>query len=193
MNARHLPNLISVGRILLVGPVAWSLVAERFGLTLVLFTVAGLSDALDGYLAKRFGWTSRLGSLLDPLADKFLLVTVFVLLAWLGMLPAWLVVLALLRELVILGGALVYRMRFGPFAGEPTPASKINTFLQIALVIAVLVEHTAVPLPGGATDVLGYAVAISVVLSGVQYVWVWSRRARVESARRASAQQARRR
>ncbi len=178
MNRAQIPNLISIGRILLVGPVAWSLVTERFTTTLLLFTVAGLSDALDGFLAKRYGWTSHLGSLLDPLADKLLLVTVFVLLAWVGMLPGWLVVLALLREVVILGGAFAYHRRFGPFAGEPTPASKVNTFLQIALVIAVLIERTALPLPDGTVGWLEIAVATSVVVSGIQYVWLWSRRAR---------------
>jgi cardiolipin synthase len=177
VNWSQLPNLISVGRILLVGPVAWSLVTERYTTTLLLFTVAGVSDALDGFLAKRYGWTSRLGSLLDPLADKLLLVTVFVLMTWVGMLPGWLVALALLREVVILGGAFAYHRLFGPFAGEPTPASKVNTFLQIALVIAVLIERAAMPLPAGTVEWLVIAVAASVLVSGVQYVWVWSRRA----------------
>jgi cardiolipin synthase len=98
VNWSQLPNLISVGRIVLVGPLAWSLASERYGTTLVLFTIAGVSDALDGFLAKRYGWTSRLGSLLDPLADKLLLVTMFVLMAGFQMLPVWLVALAVLRE-----------------------------------------------------------------------------------------------
>ena len=176
MNLSQLPNLISVGRILLVGPVAWSLVEQRFSLTLVLFTIAGLSDALDGFLAKRFGWTSRLGSLLDPLADKILLITVFVLLAWLAMLPPWLVALALLRELLILGGALAYHVLVGPFAGEPTPASKVNTFLQIVLVIAVLLEQGGMSLPAGLVGWFELAVVSSIVISGVQYIWLWSHR-----------------
>jgi cardiolipin synthase len=163
VNWSQLPNLISVGRIVLVGPLAWSLASERYGTTLVLFTIAGVSDALDGFLAKRYGWTSRLGSLLDPLADKLLLVTMFVLMAGFQMLPVWLVALAVLREVVI---------------GEPTPASKVNTFLQIALVIAVLLEHAAFPLPGATVEWLGLAVVASILVSGVQYVWIWSRRAR---------------
>lgn len=181
MNWSQLPNLISVGRIVLVGPVAWSLVTERYGTTLVLFTIAGVSDALDGFLAKRYGWTSRLGSLLDPLADKLLLVTVFVLMAGLQMLPLWLVALAVLREVVILGGAFAYHRFHGPFDGEPTPASKVNTFLQIALVIAVLLERAGFPLPGATLEWLGLAVAVSILVSGAQYVWIWSRRARCAS------------
>ncbi len=178
MNWSQLPNLISVGRIVLVGPLAWSLASERYGTTLVLFTIAGVSDALDGFLAKRYGWTSRLGSLLDPLADKLLLVTMFVLMAGFQMLPVWLVALAVLREVVILGGAFAYHRLHGPFHGEPTPASKVNTFLQIALVIAVLLEHAAFPLPGATVEWLGLAVVASILVSGVQYVWIWSRRAR---------------
>jgi len=174
VNWSQLPNLISVGRIVLVGPVAWSLVEQRYGLTLVLFTLAGISDALDGFLAKQ----CRLGSLLDPLADKLLLVTVFLQLAWAGLLPAWLVALALLREVVILGGALAYRLRVGPFEGEPTFASKVNTFLQITLVIAVLVDLGLTPLSAALREGLEVAVAVTVVISGAQYVWLWSRRAR---------------
>jgi cardiolipin synthase len=184
VNLSRLPNLISAGRIALVGPVAWSLVEQRYGLTLVLFTVAGVSDALDGFLAKRYGWITRLGSLLDPLADKLLLVTVFVLLAWGGMLPTWLVVLALLREVLILGGALAYRLRVGPFEGQPTLASKVNTFLQIALVIAILVDRSLGQLPGGLLGGLELAVVASVVVSGAQYVWLWSLRARRVAGRR---------
>lgn len=184
MNRSQLPNLITAGRILLVGPVAWSLAEERFDLTLALFTLAGISDALDGFLAKRYGWTSRLGSLLDPLADKLLLVTVFVLLAWMGLLPAWLVALALLREALILGGATAYRVLVGPFAGEPTPASKVNTFLQITLVIAVLLVAAGMALPAGLVAGLELAVATSVVVSGGQYVWLWSRRYRGLRTRR---------
>ena len=184
MNLNQLPNLISIGRILLVGPVAWSLIEQRFGLTLVLFTIAGVSDALDGFLAKRFGWVSRLGSLLDPLADKILLVTIFVLLGWFAMLPPWLVVLALLREVLILGGAFAYHLLVGPFAGEPTPASKVNTFLQITLVIAVLLVEAGVSLPVHLVGWFELAVALSVVVSGVQYVWLWSRRYHQENRRR---------
>jgi len=84
---RHLPNLISMLRILMVPPVAWLIVEQHYALALGLFVVAGVSDGVDGFLAKHYGWTSRLGSILDPLADKLLLSVSFVTLAWLGHLP----------------------------------------------------------------------------------------------------------
>lgn len=183
MILQHLPNLISLGRILLVGPVIWALASERYGLTLLLFSVAGFSDALDGYLAKHFGWTSRLGSLLDPAADKLLLVGTFLTLGWLHALPWWLVLVVILRDLVILGGALAYRLLIGPFAGQPNLASKVNTFLQICLVIAVLIERGLGPLPAGVITALGFGVVLFALLSGGRYVLDWSRLAR--SAHRA--------
>ena len=111
MRASDIPNLITVGRILLVAPVAWALMVQNFSLALILFFVAGVSDAVDGFLAKRFGWTSRLGALLDPLADKFLLVTCYAVLAWNDLLPVWLLVLVLTRDLLIVGGAVAYNFR----------------------------------------------------------------------------------
>ncbi|MGH8253404.1 MAG: CDP-alcohol phosphatidyltransferase family protein, partial [Steroidobacteraceae bacterium] len=91
---RHLPNIICLGRIALIWPVIDSLLGHNYGLTLLLFGVAALSDGLDGWLAKRYAWTSRLGKILDPLADKLLLVSVFLVLTWLGQVPRWLAVAA---------------------------------------------------------------------------------------------------
>jgi len=179
LNASRLPNAISVGRILMVGPILWALGSERFGLTLLLFSVAGLSDALDGYLAKRYRWTSRLGSLLDPAADKLLLLTTYLMLGWLALLPWWLVGLVLLRDLVILGGAAAYRLFIGPFEGQPNVYSKVNTFLQICLVIAVLVDQWIDGLPAWFESSLMAGVVVFAVLSGARYIFDWSRLARL--------------
>ena len=108
MTAAQIPNLICVLRIALVWPIISALVDGRFLVALVLVAIAGASDGLDGYLAKRFNWRSRLGGLLDPLADKLLLVSTFVTLAWLGLTPAWLAALVILRDIVIVTGGLVY-------------------------------------------------------------------------------------
>ena len=86
---QQLPNIISVFRMLLVVPVVGSLLQQQFGMALVLFAIAGFSDGLDGFLAKHFGWQSRLGSILDPLADKLLLVSSFLTLTWMGFVPLW--------------------------------------------------------------------------------------------------------
>ena len=105
---------------------------------LALFIVAAVSDGLDGYLAKHFSWTSNLGSFLDPLADKLLLVTVFVETAWLGLVPWWLTAAVVARDVMIGLGALVFRLWFGPLHGRPTLISKINTAAQLLYVMLVL-------------------------------------------------------
>lgn len=115
MNWSQLPNLISILRIILVVPVILALLKADFVLALVLFAVAGFSDALDGFLAKHYHWQSRLGSILDPLADKLLLVVTFATLTWLGFLPSWLLWLVLGRDVLIVVGALTYHYVVGKF------------------------------------------------------------------------------
>ncbi len=178
MRASDIPNIITVARILLVLPIAWALLQQYFVLALVLFFVAGVSDGVDGFLAKHFGWTSRLGALLDPLADKFLLVTCYAALAWIGLLPVWLLVLVLLRDVVIVTGAVVYNFHIARLEAEPTLISKLNTLLQILLVLMVIVHQAFTGGRAGWIDVLIYAVTITVIWSGIDYVLIWSRRAR---------------
>ena len=138
MKARDIPNIITALRFLLVPPVIILLLQERFTAALIVFGVAGLSDGLDGFLARRFDWRSRLGGIMDPLADKLLVVSSFVTLGWLGLIPAWLVLLVILRDLVIIAGATFYHMRIEQFDAEPSVASKLNTAAQVLLVLAVL-------------------------------------------------------
>jgi len=174
---RHLPNLISILRILLVPPVAWLMLQGSFGEALLLFVVAGVSDGLDGFLAKHFGWVSRLGSILDPLADKLLLSVSFVTLAWLGYLPLWLAALILLRDLVIVIGGVLYHNLVGRFSLQPTIVSKLNTLLQIIVVTLVLVSLSWLDIPPMAIDIAIYLLVLTVVISGGDYVWTWGRRA----------------
>ncbi len=178
MRARDIPNIITVVRILLVPPIAWALLQQHFTLALLLFFIAGVSDGVDGFLAKHFGWTSRLGALLDPLADKLLLVTCYAALAWIGLLPVWLLALVVLRDVVIISGAVVYNFHIARLDAEPTLISKANTLLQILLVLMVIVHQE--PGWGSASwiEVLVYVVTISVVWSGFDYVLTWSRRAK---------------
>jgi cardiolipin synthase len=178
MRASDIPNLITVGRILLVPPLAWALLQGHFKLALLLFFVAGVSDGLDGFLAKHFGWTSRLGALLDPLADKFLLVTSFAALAWAGLLPIWLMVLVVMRDVVIVAGAVTYNFRIERLEADPTLISKLNTLLQILLILLVIVHQATGWGRIEWVEVLVYAVTVSVVWSGFDYVITWGRRAR---------------
>ncbi len=177
MKPRDIPNLITVFRFLLVMPVVWLLVNDRFSMALVVFGVAGFSDALDGFLAKRYQWSSRLGSLLDPLADKLLLIASFITLGWLGWIPLWLVLLVCVRDLVIVAGAVSYHFLIEPLTAEPSLISKLNTLAQILLVLAVMVNIDIYTLPELWLDVLLYSVLASTLWSGFDYVWTWSRKA----------------
>lgn len=187
MTRRDIPNLITLMRIVLVAPVAALLAEERYDWALALFAVAGLSDGLDGFLARRYDWRSRLGALLDPLADKLLLTVCFVTLAWLGELPWWLALAVVARDLVIVVGGVAYHHLIGRFELAPTRWSKLNTFVQIAYVLAVVV---ALEFSGPATEsatgwitpaVLewgGWLVLGTTLVSGFDYVVRWGGRAR---------------
>ena len=177
MKPRDIPNIITVFRFLLVPPVVWLMLNQRFGAALIVFGIAGFSDALDGYLAKRYNWTSRLGGLLDPLADKLLLLSAFITLAWLHWIPLWLVSLVILRDLIIVAGAIVYHMRIEQLDAEPSLVSKLNTVTQILLVLAVMFTQAVQELPALWLDVLLYSVLATTVWSGLDYIWTWGRRA----------------
>lgn len=177
MNLRWLPNAICIARMVLVVPVAIVLLRGEYLLTLVLFFAAGVSDALDGWLAKTFGWTSELGKILDPLADKLLLVTVFLTLAVLGLAPWWLALAAVARDLLIAGGAIAYQLLIGSPEGHPTVVSKLNTGLQLAYVLAVLASAAWHAVPDELVVVLGAGAFVTTVVSGLDYVLTYSRKA----------------
>jgi cardiolipin synthase len=173
MSPRHIPNIITVCRILLVYPVISLLLAQRFDWALGLFVVAGVSDAVDGFLAKHFHWQSRLGSYLDPLADKLLLISSYVVLGWLGFIPVWLAVLVVLRDAVIFTGAVSYYFLLRPFEGQPLMISKLNTLLQLLLVFTVLVRYGITPLPDAIVAGLILMVTVTTLISGALYVYIW--------------------
>ena len=177
MKPSDIPNIITVLRFLLVPPVVLLLLQDRFAAALVVFGIAGFSDGLDGYLAKHYHWTSRIGALMDPLADKLLLLSSFVTLGWLGWIPYWLVGLVILRDLVIVSGAIVYHLHVERLEAEPRPISKLNTFTQIMLVLAVMFSQGVSELPALWMDVLLYSVLLTTLWSGLDYVWIWGRRA----------------
>ncbi|HVC30320.1 MAG TPA: CDP-alcohol phosphatidyltransferase family protein [Steroidobacteraceae bacterium] len=174
---RHLPNLICLVRLALIWPVATALQGGRYGLALGLFVLAAISDGLDGYLAKRFNWTSDLGKFLDPAADKLLLVTVFVESTWLGLVPWWVTAAAVARDAMIALGALVFRLWFGPLRGRPTVISKINTAAQLLYLMAVMLGAAIAFPPPYVLRALALIVFTTIVLSGVNYVQAFTRRA----------------
>lgn len=174
---KDIPNLISVARIALVFPVVWALIDGHFVLALGLFAVAGVSDGLDGFLAKRYGWQSRLGGMLDPLADKLLLIATYFSLGWLAALPWWLVGLVLLRDVVIVTGAIVYNFHIEAIQAAPTLISKANTVMQILLGLIAVVHLGVQPIPTWVMTLLIGVVTVTTLGSGVGYVIVWSKRA----------------
>lgn len=174
---RHLPNIICLVRIVLIWPTIDALYSGRYWTALILVFACAVSDGLDGWLAKRFNWTSRLGKVLDPLADKLLLVSLFLTATWMNLLPWWLTAVAVGRDVLIGLGALIYRFWHGPLHGRPTILSKINTGMQLAVALAAIL--------GAATDLptremvtaLAIVTLITTIVSGADYVAVFTRRA----------------
>lgn len=167
---RHLPNLICLLRIALVAPLIAAMLAGDQPRILVLFIIAAVSDGLDGYLAKRFNWTSELGRWLDPLADKLLLISVFITAAWLDIAPWWLAAVAIARDLVIGFGALIYLLWFGPVRGRPSSISKFNTGTQLGYLLAVILAAASGFPPREVLDALAAVTVITTLASGVDYV-----------------------
>lgn len=175
--ARHIPNAISIARMVMGAPVAILLMNGWHAEAFWLFLAAGLSDALDGLLAKRFGWTSRLGAVLDPIADKALLVSAFFVLAAVQVVPLWLTLLVVGRDAVIVTGALAYYGLIGKYEMAPRWLSKLNTVVQIVFVALAMLSISVMPLSGTLLAVLMYTVMVTTLLSGIDYVWVWGRKA----------------
>lgn len=162
---------------LLVGPVVWCLLQQEFGIALVLFAIAGISDGLDGFLAKHYGWQSRLGTILDPLADKLLLVCSFVVLTWMGLIPSWLLMAVITRDLLIVAGGVAFHYLLGRFDMEPSHISKANTFFQIIYVLVVVFFRGDFAFTPWVVEALSYIVFATTVISGFNYAWIWGRRA----------------
>lgn len=185
MNLSLIPNLLTVGRMLAVPPLVLLLIAGEYRWALALAVAAGLSDLIDGWLARRFGWQSRFGGLADPAADKLLMVASYMTLAWLGFLPWWLFVLVIARDLIIVTGGWIYHMYFERLEAEPTQLSRFNTFCQVFLMWFVLIRLAGFPLPPEAQIGLEWLVAFMAIVTLIQYVWLWGLRAvRISRQRR---------
>lgn len=178
MSLRWLPNAISLLRIILVVPILLLILQGSFVWALGLFWLAGFSDGLDGFLAKRFNWHTRLGALLDPIADKFLVAGLFITLAYTQHIPVWLALIVIIRDVVIVLGATAYNFLVGPVEGDPTRISKINTALELLFLLFVLCRAAFAWPDRISIIILGAATLITVVISGVDYVLSWSRKAR---------------
>jgi cardiolipin synthase (CMP-forming) len=174
---RHLPNIICLVRILLIWPTVDALYSGEYWTALLLVFVCAVSDGLDGWLAKRFNWTSHLGKLLDPLADKLLLVSLFLTATWMNLLPWWLTAVAVGRDVLIGAGAVVYRFWFGPLHGRPTILSKINTGMQLIVALAAILGAAAELPAREIITALSIVTLLTTIVSGAHYVSIFTRRA----------------
>jgi cardiolipin synthase len=171
----NLANLITLGRLLAVPVVVWLILSGDYGATFWLFGAASVSDAVDGYVAKHFDQRSDLGALLDPIADKALIVTLFVTLGIAGDLPSWLVILVVFRDLLIVGGFLLAAALTQPIAWRPLMISKVNTTLQLVLVTVLLARLAFGFADRGIITGLIYLVGATTVASGAAYMVRWGR------------------
>jgi cardiolipin synthase (CMP-forming) len=169
------PNFITIARLIGVPLIVWLMIADRFVEATILFVIAGISDGVDGFIAKRFNAASELGAYLDPVADKALLVSVFCTLGFKGALPAWLIVLVVSRDLFIIGGMLLAYVLSNPMAVKPLWVSKVNTVAQIVLVAFVLGYLTGVPVHPMLLEAIVLSVAALTVASAGAYLVEWVR------------------
>lgn len=180
MNPSYIPNLLTIFRVALILPIVWLLLEGAYQIAAVLIGVAVLTDGLDGFLAKNFDWRSRFGEITDPIADKSLFIAVFVTLAYLELVPVWLVIAVLIRDAVIVIGGLAYHYLIGAYDMAPSLISKLNTLIQFLFVFLVLI-NVATGFPGhNVVTNMVYVVGATTIMSGLDYMMTWGRRAWLE-------------
>jgi cardiolipin synthase len=169
------PNILSLARLISVPLIVWLMLEHRYAAAFWLFIAAGISDGVDGFLAKRFNWRTRLGSFLDPLADKALLVSIYVTLGMQGSLPSWLVILVVSRDILIVGAVLLSLFLGYGVHVEPLRISKANTVAQIGLAGLMLGSMDYGLALEWIVRLGGIVVALTTIASGTSYVAAWVR------------------
>ena len=172
-----IPNAITVLRLVLVLPIAFTILEGHYLTTLILFTISGLSDGLDGFLARRYGWESAFGKLIDPLADKLMMIVTTLTLGVLGHFPLMLMALIIVKDITVLGGVFAYTTLAGFPRIQPTLPGKFTTAAQIVLLGSVLLDLSYPGLLPGLFFTVGFwIVAVMTVFDGSSYLWVWTTR-----------------
>jgi cardiolipin synthase (CMP-forming) len=171
----NIPNLITLARLLSVPIIIWLILAGALRPALVLFALAGLSDAADGFIAKHFDQRTVLGALLDPIADKAMLVSLFVTLGLARHLPDWIVILVVFRDIMIVGGFMFWTALGQRIRWDPLMISKVNTAAQICLIGVTLGRLAFAIDDRGLTLALTYLVGATTLLSGGAYMVRWAR------------------
>ena len=183
MRVPNIPTAITIVRLLLAPVIAYLIVGGDYAGASAVFVVAALSDLVDGAIARRFSLVSEFGARLDAIADKVLMLATAVALAWQGLLPFWLAAAIVLRDVVVLSGAIAYRVAVGHVEMAPSILSKLNTAFEFTVIAAVIVDAAGELDLAAWRPALFGAVFLTIVLSGGHYVWAWARKA--ASARRA--------
>ncbi|PWY56641.1 phosphatidylglycerophosphate synthase [Legionella qingyii] len=178
MILKHIPNALTLLRLILIAPFLFYLYNHEYVIAFYLFIFAGLSDGLDGFLARSFNWQSFFGSFVDPLADKLLIASSFISLALIGVLPWWLVILVFLRDVTIsLGVVAWYQFVRRKLDFQPTLLSKINTALQLILVTSCLFELAYFEFSPYLLNVLIILTTFTTAITYIDYIWTWGRKA----------------
>jgi cardiolipin synthase len=180
---RMVPNVLTVSRVLLAVPIYLLIVQQHYVPVLWITLVAGISDALDGWLARRLGVTSYFGAIADPLADKLMLGSAYLGFAVAGLIPWWLALVVLGRDLFIVCGAMGYRWRFGRYEMDPSAWGKGSTFVQIAFAVILLGQQVQPLFPALLLDALQYSVVLLAAVSAGHYTWVWGSKARAAGSK----------
>ncbi len=168
------PNFISLGRLIAVPIIIWCVLTQKNQMAFWLFIAAGISDILDGLLARLLKERTTVGAYLDPLADKALLMGLFITLAVRNFIPLWLVIVVVFRDVIIIAGSILLMLLQKPFSVKPLFISKMNTLVQI-LLVSVILAGSAIhyPYPNIFADTMIYSVAFTTICSGIAYLWLW--------------------
>lgn len=178
MRLHHIPNILTLSRLILLAPFLVFLYQQEYTFAFYIFLIAGVTDALDGWLARHFNWLTPIGSFIDPLADKILITVSFVSLAIIGQLPWWLVILVFLRDLTISVGVMAwYWLIQRKLTFKPTLLSKLNTLLQLTLVTFCLFELAFFKFIPYLIETLILLTAATTSFSYIDYVWTWGKKA----------------
>lgn len=179
---RWIPNALTFLRIVMIAPFAAALMAKEYRIALAIFFIAAATDAFDGFLARHFDWRTRLGAIADPLADKALLISAYLMLTVTGVLPPWLLWLVVGRDILIVCGGLAFHYYVGRFDLQPSIPGKLNTLIQILVALAIIILLADLPMQPWVIEAGILVVAVSALFSGAHYIVVWSLRAwRVKS------------
>lgn len=176
MTYKHIPNLLTILRIILVIPCALFLLYDHYKAAIGIFLIAAVTDGFDGLIARKLSCQSSLGAILDPIADKVLVVALFSVMTIKGFIPSWFALLVIVRELILLSGAAFYRCLFGPIIFIPTMLSKINTCLLLLLLLMALLQGMQITYSKMLNNYLIGLIVFTSLYSGLDYILKWSKR-----------------